>query len=73
MIGKFDQDNYGIGIDNLNDICEVDACCNKYTEIHINGDYTSLEIDYKNKIITAFGEGWGRIKMNYCPICGRKL
>ncbi|MHB9289673.1 hypothetical protein [Latilactobacillus curvatus] len=42
-------------------------------EIIIHGFYTDLSIDSKERLISALGEGQVDLKINYCPVCGRKL
>lgn len=48
----------------------------KYDSITLNnGDYTSLQMLYKNSgyWLYAFGDGVACKKIKYCPFCGKLL
>ena len=60
------------------DIKEYDDRWNKIKTLCLdNGYYTDLSMFYDCKDkkfgIMAEGEGRAEIKINYCPMCGRKL
>ena len=39
----------------------------------IHGDYTDLVINTRERLISAWADGEANLKINYCPMCGRKL
>lgn len=41
--------------------------------VTIYGDATDLEIDGKHAVIKAWGDDLASQKINFCPMCGRKL
>lgn len=54
-------------------------CSEKYTEPLMDGDNddnhleTYFELSILGNEIILRGDVWGCVKINYCPICGRKL
>lgn len=41
--------------------------------ITIHGDWTDLNVNAKERLISAWGDGEADLEINYCPVCGRKL
>lgn len=61
--------------------CDIKKYYDRWNRIKVlnlnEGCYTDLNMVYdgkaKNFRLTAEGEGRAEIKINYCPMCGRRL
>lgn len=56
-------------------MCEICTALKENKIYKIEGSWVNLEVKkmYEDIIIQAYGDGVATMKINYCPMCGRKL